>query len=157
MATRRRIIGVLGGMGDDERARAVGGAIAEAGCLLACGGGLGVMESAARGAREAGGDVIGILPGTDPEWANEYVNIPIATGLGEARNCVLATCSDAVVCLGSGPGTLSEVAFALKLGRPVYAIRSGWDGIPGVVVLADVGALRGVLSATRGGGGGGAE
>jgi uncharacterized protein (TIGR00725 family) len=133
MAKRTLIIGVLGGRGDQEIARAVGEQIARAGCRLACGGGEGVMRAAAEGARSAGGDVIGILPGRDPGAANEFVNIPIATGLGEARNCVLATCSDAVIAIGGGPGTLSEIAFALKLGKTVVAIASPWSAIPGVV------------------------
>ena len=133
MAKRALILGVLGGDGDAGIARAVGAAIARSGALLACGGGEGVMRAAAEGARAAGGDVIGILPGRDPAWANEFVNIPIATGLGEARNCVLATCSDAVIAVGGGAGTLSEIAFALKLGKVVVAIASPWSGIPGVV------------------------
>ncbi|MHC4449774.1 MAG: TIGR00725 family protein [Planctomycetota bacterium] len=133
MEQRTLIIGVLGGAGDQEVARAVGEQIARAGCRLACGGGEGVMLAAAEGARSAGGDVIGILPGRDPDAANEFVNIPIATGLGEARNCVLATCSDAVIAIGGGPGTLSEIAFALKLGKTVVAIASPWSAIPGVV------------------------
>jgi uncharacterized protein (TIGR00725 family) len=136
MSARARIIGVLGGAGDLDIARAVGESIARAGHRLACGGGEGVMRAAAQGARAAGGDVIGILPGREPDAANEFVNIPIATGLGEARNCVLATCSDRVIAVGGGPGTLSEIAFALKLGRPVAAIASPWSAIPGVVELA---------------------
>jgi uncharacterized protein (TIGR00725 family) len=136
MAARALIIGVLGGQGDLATARAVGEAIARAGHRLACGGGEGVMRAAAEGARRAGGDVIGILPGRHADDANEWVNIPIATGLGEARNCVLATCADRVIAVGGGPGTLSEVAFALKLGRPVAAIASPWSAIPGVVELA---------------------
>ena len=136
MEQRTLIIGVLGGGGDQKTARAVGVEIARAGCRLACGGGEGVMRAAAEGARSAGGDVIGILPGRDPGAANEFVNIPIATGLGEARNCVLATCSDAVIAVGGGPGTLSEIAFALKLGKTVLAIASPWAGIPGVVEVA---------------------
>jgi uncharacterized protein (TIGR00725 family) len=137
---RALIIGVLGGDGDLDAARAVGEAIARAGHRLACGGGEGVMRAVSEGARAAGGDVIGILPGRDASWANEFVNIPIATGLGEARNCVLATCSDAVLAIGGGPGTLSEVAFALKMGRPVAALRSPWSSIPGVEELADTAA-----------------
>ncbi|MHC4939117.1 MAG: TIGR00725 family protein [Planctomycetota bacterium] len=134
MEQRALIIGVLGGAGNLDLARAVGEEIARAGCRLACGGGEGVMRAAAEGARSAGGDVIGILPGRDPGWANEFVNIPIATGLGEARNCVLATCSHAVIAVGGGPGTLSEMAFALKLGKTVVALDSPWGAIPGVVV-----------------------
>lgn len=82
------------------------------------------MESAARGARAAGGTTIGILPGSDRRQANLFIDYAIATGLGEARNCIVARSSDALISVGGGYGTLSEIAFALKFGRPVVGLKS---------------------------------
>ncbi|MHC4954820.1 MAG: TIGR00725 family protein [Planctomycetota bacterium] len=136
-----KIIAVVGGGGAEshdvlETARELGAALALAGHLVACGGLGGVMSAVSEGARAAGGQVLGILPGTGREAANEYITIPIATGLGEARNAVLATCADAVVAVGGGHGTLSEIAHALKLGKPVFALVSQWGSIPGVRVVS---------------------
>lgn len=80
------------------------------------------MEAAARGCRAAGGLVIGVLPDTDWRAANPHVDLPIATGLGEARNAVIATSAFALVAVGGGYGTLSEMAFGLRLGRTVIAL-----------------------------------
>jgi len=129
-----------------ECAHALGAALAEAGHLVACGGLGGVMRAASQGARSAGGEVLGILPGRSPDDANEFVTIPIATGLGEARNTVLATCAAAVVAVGGEYGTLSEIAFALKLGKPVLALRSKWAQIPGVQSVVDVASAIRALS-----------
>lgn len=82
------------------------------------------MEHAARGARAAGGLTIGLLPGEDPDEANEYIDVAIATGLGHARNAVLARTADGVVALGGGLGTLSEIALALRNGRPTIGIKT---------------------------------
>lgn len=135
---------VGGGAGEDDAildtARALGAALARAGYLVACGGLGGVMRAASEGARSAGAEVLGILPGRSPDAANEFVTIPVATGLGEARNTVLATCAHAMVAVGGEFGTLSEIAFALKLGRPVFALQSKWHSIPGVRPVADVAA-----------------
>ncbi len=105
-------------------AREVGGLIARAGGILVCGGRGGVMEAAAAGAREAGGITIGILPGHDPDDANPYVDIPVATGMGDARNAINALTSEAVIAIHGGFGTLSEIALALKCLRPVIALGS---------------------------------
>jgi uncharacterized protein (TIGR00725 family) len=100
----------------------VGHAIAERGAALICGGLTGVMEHAARGARAAGGLTIGLLPGDDPESANQYIDVAIATGLGHGRNAVLVLSADGVIAVGGGLGTLSEIALALRSGRPVIGV-----------------------------------
>jgi len=92
--------------------------------VLICGGLTGVMEHAARGARSAGGLTIGLLPGEDPIEANEYIDVAIASGLGHARNAILARTADGVVALGGGLGTLSEIALALRNGRPTVGIQT---------------------------------
>jgi uncharacterized protein (TIGR00725 family) len=121
-------ISVIGGSeGDPEilgEAEVVGRGIAEAGALLVCGGRTGVMEAASRGASEAGGTVIGVLPTTDPKDANPYVTHVIATGIGQARNLAVVASGDAVIAIGGAWGTLSEIAFARRLERPVVALRS---------------------------------
>jgi len=82
------------------------------------------MEHAARGARAGGGLTIGLLPGDDPDEANEYIDLAIATGLGHARNAILARTADGVVALGGGLGTLSEIALALRNRRPTIGIQT---------------------------------
>jgi uncharacterized protein (TIGR00725 family) len=104
----------------------VGRLIAEAGARLVCGGMGGVMEAAARGAAEAGGEVIGIVPTADPGDANPHVTHPVATGVGQARNLAVVASGDAVIAIGGAWGTLSEIAFARRLGRPVVGVRT-WD------------------------------
>jgi uncharacterized protein (TIGR00725 family) len=103
-------------------AEEVGHEIARLGAVLICGGRGGVMEAACRGARSAGGTTVGILPGTDRAQANPYVDIPIVTGLGEARNALVVRSADAVIAVRGGYGTLSEIALALKMGRPVVGL-----------------------------------
>ena len=103
-------------------AEQVGREIASRGAVLICGGRGGVMEGACRGARSAGGTTVGILPGTDRAEANPYVDIPIVTGLGEARNALVVRSADAVIAVHGGHGTLSEIALALKMGRPVVGL-----------------------------------
>jgi uncharacterized protein (TIGR00725 family) len=102
----------------------LGRGIAERNAVLICGGLTGVMEHAARGARAAGGLTIGLLPGEDTDDANEYVDIAIATGVGHARNAILARTADGVVALGGGWGTLSEIALALRNRRPTIGIQT---------------------------------
>ncbi len=117
-----------------ELARQVGYLLAQAGAVVLCGGLGGVMEAACRGAREAGGLTVGILPGSDPAEANPYVDLPIATGMGQARNVVLVLSAQAVIAIAGAAGTLSEIALALKSGRPVVGLQT-WqllrgDGLP---------------------------
>jgi uncharacterized protein (TIGR00725 family) len=91
-----------------------------------CGGLGGVMEAACRGAREAGGTTLGILPGADRTEANPHVEVAVATGLGEARNALVVRAADALVAVGGGFGTLAEIALALKAGKTVAALDS-WE------------------------------
>ena len=96
------------------------------GVVLVCGGLGGVMEAACRGAKEAGGTTVGILPGTDRSDANEFVDVPIATGLGEGRNAILVRSAEALIAIGGGYGTLSEIALALRRGNRVVGLGT-WD------------------------------
>jgi uncharacterized protein (TIGR00725 family) len=113
-----------GRAGDAElvAAEEAGAAVAEAGAGLVCGGLGGVMEAACRGARSRRGRTLGILPGEDRAEANGWVEIAVATGLGELRNGLVVRASDALVAIGGGHGTLSEIALALKLGRAVVGL-----------------------------------
>ena len=104
----------------------IGAGLAAAGAVVVTGGLGGVMEAACRGARSRRGRTIGILPGEDREAANGWVEIAIATGLGELRNGLVVRAVDALVAVGGAYGTLSEVALALKLGRPVVGLGT-WD------------------------------
>ena len=109
-----------------SQAEEVGRLLAERNAVLVCGGSTGVMEAACRGARSAGGTTVGILPGPDRRDANPHVEIAVPTGMGELRNGLVARAGDAVIAIGGEYGTLSEIAFALKLGRPVVGLRS-WE------------------------------
>jgi uncharacterized protein (TIGR00725 family) len=108
----------------------VGSELARAGAVLVCGGLEGVMEAACKGAARHGGLTIGILPGLDPREANRWVKIPIATGIGHARNLAVVATSHAVIAVDGGFGTLSEIAYALRIGRPVVGLAS-WTLQPG--------------------------
>ncbi len=124
------LIGVIGGREVDgeliEVAYEVGREIARRGAIMVCGGLGGVMEAASRGVYEEGGIAVGILPSDRKEDANPYIKIPVATGLGIGRNVIIARTADALIAVGGGYGTLSEIAFALQLGKPVIGIRT-WD------------------------------
>ncbi|MGB8658330.1 MAG: TIGR00725 family protein [Candidatus Zixiibacteriota bacterium] len=128
--TKSIYIGVIGASdcSDDisKLAEEVGERIAKAGAVLVCGGMGGVMEAAAKGARKQSGTTIGILPGVDKNQSNSFIDFPIVTGLGEGRNLLVIRNSDAVIALPGEFGTLSEIAFALKLGKPVIGL-STWD------------------------------
>ena len=133
-----KIIGIIGGSTADkaayDTAYQVGKLIAESGAALVCGGLTGVMEAACKGAKEAGGTTIGILPGLHLEDANPYVDIPVATGLGHGRNLLIVNTASALIAVSGKYGTLSEIGFALQSGKPVYGLGT-WD-IEGVIVCA---------------------
>lgn len=130
------IIGVCGSSEVDrkgaERAEKVGRLIAENGWALVCGGLGGVMEAACRGAKEAGGLTVGILPGTSRADANSYVDVPVLTGVGHARNLFIVYTARAVIALPGGAGTMSEVALSLKTATPVVGL-DAWGNIRGVI------------------------
>lgn len=137
-ANNRKIIGVIGGnvcTAEEFRiGETVGRLIAEAESTLLCGGLGGVMEAACKGASEAGGITVGILPGSQTDSANPYVKIPIATGMGIGRNIVIVRTADALIAIDGRHGTLSEIAFALQLKKPVVAVHP-WVKTPGLKVV----------------------
>jgi len=99
--------------------------------VLFCGGLGGVMEGAAKGCYQSGSITVGILPGKEKDSANPFITLPIATGLGEGRNLLVVRASDVVVAIAGGYGTLSEIGFALKIGKPVVGLKT-WPGIDGI-------------------------
>lgn len=120
-----------------ELAEALGTGLADLGLTVLCGGREGVMEAVCRGAARAGGVSVGLLP--DDSWtaANPFVTLPLATGLGVARNAVIARAAVCLLAVGGGYGTTSEMAFALQFARPVFALGDAPD-LPGVVRLGSV-------------------
>ena len=137
----RQPIGIIGPSDGDaaccQAAYAIAQRLAGCGLALVCGGRGGVMESASRGAFEAGGMVIGLLPEGDEAAANAYLSIAIPTGMGEMRNALIATCSLCLIAVGGGMGTLSEMAFGLKLGKPVFCLYPEF-ALPGATPVANV-------------------
>lgn len=129
-------IGVIGAgdCNDDvaAKAEAVGREIAKRGGVLICGGLGGVMEAAAKGAASQGGLTIGILPTSHKKDANPYIDIAICTGMGQARNAIIALTSDVLIAVGGEYGTLSEIALGLKAGKPVISL-GGWN-IKGMLI-----------------------
>lgn len=116
-----------GAASDDELVTAghIGRLLAEQGCVLVCGGLGGAMAAACRGAKDAGGTTIGIIPGYDERAANPWVEHVICTGLGQARNALVAATGHALIATGGGWGTLSEIGLGVRLGKPVVVI-GGW-------------------------------
>ncbi|MEA1984977.1 MAG: TIGR00725 family protein [Euryarchaeota archaeon] len=133
-------IGVIGAGFCGERiaqlAEEVGSEIADRGAIMLCGGLGGVMEAAARGCHRRDGMTIGILPGSRRDDANAYIDIVIVSGMGYARNAIIAQSCDALIAVGGEYGTLSEIALSLKSGKPVVALASKWY-IEGVHVAQD--------------------
>ncbi len=119
-----------------ELAEAVGREAAARGWIVLTGGLGGVMEAAAKGARAAGGLTLGILPGEDRREANSYIRVAVATNMSHARNAVMAHTADALIAVDGEYGTLSEVAFGLKLGKPVVGLKIPWQ-VPGLLTAKD--------------------
>ncbi|MDQ4058085.1 MAG: TIGR00725 family protein [Actinomycetota bacterium] len=111
-------------------AEEVGALVAKSGATLVCGGLTGVMEAACRGAKSEGGTTVGILPGTRRSDANDYVDIALPTGLGEARNALVVRAADAVIAVAGEFGTLSEIGLALKMATPVVGLGT-WELLKG--------------------------
>lgn len=131
-------------------ARSLGRALAEAGAVVVCGGRGGVMEAVARGVAEGDGVTVGILPGAEAGEANEWVGIPLATGMGEARNALVVRGAEAVVAVGGGWGTLSEIALARKMGRDVTTLGAPPTGDLGLHASSDaVSAAKWAIEAAR--------
>lgn len=127
---RRPYVAVIG-PGDatsqqTRNAEEIGRKLAEGGAIVVCGGLGGVMEAACRGASGAAGTTVGLLPGTDRDTANEWVQIAIPTGLGELRNGLVIRAADTVIAVGGAYGTLSEIALALRAGIPVIGLNT-WE------------------------------
>jgi uncharacterized protein (TIGR00725 family) len=155
--TAAHYIGVIGASdatpAEREIARTVGGGLASAGAIVLCGGRGGVMEAVCEGAKRGGGLTVGVLPGSDRAEANPHVDVALASGLGELRNGLIVRFSDALIAVGGAWGTLSEIAFAMRIGRPVVVLAS-WNAalaeaqeraLPGAgaeQVAEGVGALR---------------
>jgi uncharacterized protein (TIGR00725 family) len=131
-------VSVTGASGPDKELDALAGEVgrllAELGCVVVSGGLGGVMEAASRGARDAGGQVLGIVPDEDRRRANPHCTLVVATGVGQGRNLAVAATGDVMIALGSGWGTLSEIALARKLGRPVVTLRG--PPLDGVIAAA---------------------
>jgi hypothetical protein len=136
----KAIVAVVGGGScsaeEAEWAEEVGRLLGRAGAVLVCGGLGGVMEAAARGAKDApAGLTIGVLPGSEPRDANHYIDVPLATGMGEMRNALLVRVAHAVIAIGGGWGTLSEIALAQRIGTPVVGLH---DAFPAAVAIPRV-------------------
>jgi uncharacterized protein (TIGR00725 family) len=133
-----RIVGVIGSATCDEAtaciAEEVGRRLADQYFVVLTGGRGGVMEAASRGAKQAGGLTIGLLPGAEPAEANPYVDVPLATGLSDARNAVVACASEVLIAIAGEYGTLSEIALALKMGRRVVGLGT-WSIARDVLVV----------------------
>jgi len=130
-----KYVGVIGGGECTDSmyktAQNLGFEIGKKGWILVCGGLGGIMEAAAKGCAEAGGMTLGILPGSQRNSANPYIRIALPTGLEEGRNLLVVRTSDVLVSIGGGYGTLSEIALALKAGKPVIGLET-WEHIQGI-------------------------
>jgi uncharacterized protein (TIGR00725 family) len=122
------IIGVIGDSScspeEAKLAENVGELLAQRGATIVCGGLGGVMEAVCRGAKSKGGLTVGVLPGQDSSTANPWVDIPVVTGIGEARNVAVAKSAQAIIAIGGNYGTLSEIAYALKSSIPVIGLNT---------------------------------
>ena len=136
----KNCIGVIGGNHASEDilnlAKQVGKEIAKSGFILICGGRGGVMEAACQGAKLAGGTTVGVLPGESREQANQFVDIPIVTGMGIGRNVIVVRSSQVVIAIDGKHGTLSEIAYALQLGIPVIGLQT-WNISKEIKIVKD--------------------
>jgi uncharacterized protein (TIGR00725 family) len=133
-------VAVIGSGAEHEgRAEEVGRLLAERGCTVVTGGLGEVMAAAARGAKAAGGTTIGILPGEDRAGANEWLDHVVVTGIGHARNLAVVGSGEAVIAVGGSWGTLAEIGFAMRLGRPAVILEPGLsvDGVPRAATPAE--------------------
>jgi len=119
-----------------EQAHLIGATIASHNAILVCGGLGGIMEAAAQGAKENGGITMGILPGNTKDSANAYIDIAIPTGIGEARNAVIVNTADVLIAMHGKYGTITEIAFALKSGKPVISPFE-WTAFPEIETIPD--------------------
>ncbi len=149
------MIGVIGAgqasSAGEQVAYRVGQLIAENDAVLVCGGLGGVMEAAAKGCVEAGGDVIGVLPGGSATAANPYVTLPIVTNMGHARNVIIAHTADVLIAIEGEYGTLSEMAISLKLGKIVVQLNSWQDLDAAVAAGSPEEAVEIAMNAIKGG------
>lgn len=150
----RARIGVIGTDGeipeDVQRiAERIGFEIAKNNCILVCGGKSGVMESACKGAKKANGITVGILPSLEKTDGNQYIDIPITTGMGYARNAFVVSSSDVVIAIGGRAGTMSEIGLALSYDKPVILVK-GTGGISDLIKedLEKIGVTRGIYLTT---------
>jgi len=127
----KKQIGVIGagscGNKIRDLAEMVGREVARKGAILVCGGLGGVMEAAAYGAKQEGGITLGIMPETIREEANSWIDVAVLSGMGHARNALIAQSSDALIAVNGEYGTLSEIALGLKMGKPVVVLESKWE------------------------------
>jgi uncharacterized protein (TIGR00725 family) len=139
---KKLFIAVVGGgkctPAEAEIAENVGRELAKRGAILICGGLGGIMEAACKGASSEGGTTIGILPSDKADTANPYVKIPIATGMGEARNLIIVRTAQSIIAVSGEYGTLSEIAFALKNNKPVvglntWSLRKNGEDVPAII------------------------
>jgi len=137
---RKKIIGVIGGSQCSPEtvslAEEVGSLIAEKGGILICGGLSGVMEAVCRGAKKHDGLTIGVLPGDVKSEANPHVDIPITTGMRDARNIIIVRSSDAVIAINGEYGTLSEISFCLKFDIPIIGLKT-WEIDQAIVLVSN--------------------
>jgi len=147
------LIAVIGSDGSitkkvEEMAEQIGRDIAKNNCILLCGGREGVMKAACRGAKSNNGLTVGILPSKDKKEANQYVDVPLAFGVGHVRNSLIVCASDAVIAVNGREGTLSEIALAVSYNKPVIAVKgSGGSaelklGFPGIYVVEPENAVQ---------------
>ena len=149
-------IAVCGGNEPDQShvplAEEVGALLADAGAVVVCGGLGGLMEAAARGASARGGLTVGVLPGRDARDANGYITLPLPTGMGEMRNMLVVRFAEAVIAIAGEWGTMSEISFAMKIGRPVVMLQPTIArGLPVDVAASPQDAVQRALAAARDG------